>query len=547
MKEFRNALRLSKRLMAGQRIPLFLLLGVLLIFQIEAPLVLPLLLKEIFFSITALDAERLNIVLLTGFLLFCMNVVLMYIVNVYGDPLVTKFSFVAAENSFLEMGKLPTGTIENYYSRDDLFQRVAAGTGNIMGMYFGIVDILGNCGAIVAVLYVIADVSDGMFRLALIIIAFQAIRMAFQYWISQKINQQIQESRTDCIRFVKTLTFDHEFLQMNHIVELVHVYYAKARGTWFHLQMNRTISQSAFQSVGDFISGMFKLFLLGNILDSAIQLKTYVLNITSLYTAFDTIAVKANIVGSKVASFPVSMVPIKRLDEIFHYEGSEIKKEEEESYLFHNINVKVGNKQILQDISVEIPRFGKIAIMGENGSGKTTLLKVMAGLCTNPTIKTNIGVDNIIYMPADNLLFNNHLVSDNILYCTNQKDEIQKTLEEVAIEDVNDFMSKYGKEISGGEAKRVNYVRSILSGKELILADEPTSSLDEDTAAKVMNHLLGDERRACVYVTHSLKWAELADEIWLLRDGEVYKCLSDKDIDKVEGFVRVLQKAGERL
>lgn len=547
MKEFRNALRLSKRLMAGQRIPLFLLLGVLLIFQIEAPLVLPLLLKEIFFSITALDAERLNIVLLTGFLLFCMNVVLMYIVNVYGDPLVTKFSFVAAENSFLEMGKLPTGTIENYYSRDDLFQRVAAGTGNIMGMYFGIVDILGNCGAIVAVLYVIADVSDGMFRLALIIIAFQAIRMAFQYWISQKINQQIQESRTDCIRFVKTLTFDHEFLQMNHIVELVHVYYAKARGTWFHLQMNRTISQSAFQSVGDFISGMFKLFLLGNILDSAIQLKTYVLNITSLYTAFDTIAVKANIVGSKVASFPVSMVPIKRLDEIFHYEGSEIKKEEEESYLFHNINVKVGNKQILQDISVEIPRFGKIAIMGENGSGKTTLLKVMAGLCTNPTIKTNIGVDNIIYMPADNLLFNNHLVSDNILYCTNQKDEIQKTLEEVAIEDVNDFMSKYGKEISGGEAKRVNYVRSILSGKELILADEPTSSLDEDTAAKVMNQLLGDERRACVYVTHSLKWAELADEIWLLRDGEVYKCLSDKDIDKVEGFVRVLQKAGERL
>lgn len=201
-------------------------------------------------------------------------------------------------------------------------------------------------------------------------------------------------------------------------------------------------------------------------------------------------------------------------------------------------NVKysyAGNRTVLKNISAEF-EMGKIyAIIGSSGCGKTTLLSLLGGL-DSPSDgqilyrgediekkglawhrKNNVSFifqsyNLIDYMtPAENVALTSKLPPLPIL------ERLGLTKEE---------SRRNVLKLSGGQQQRVAIARALASDASVILADEPTGNLDEDTAAEIMNILkeCAHQMNKCVIlVTHSNDLAKQADMTFCLKKGELRK------------------------
>ena len=99
-------------------------------------------------------------------------------------------------------------------------------------------------------------------------------------------------------------------------------------------------------------------------------------------------------------------------------------------------------------------------------------------------------------------------------------DKIKEKIEAVAQKlGIREVLEKYPYQLSGGQKQRVAAARAIITHPSLILADEPTGNLDEETQAEIMQifHQLASDGRCIIIVTHSKEVAEEADEIYMLQ------------------------------
>ncbi|MDY3091576.1 MAG: ATP-binding cassette domain-containing protein [Erysipelotrichaceae bacterium] len=186
------------------------------------------------------------------------------------------------------------------------------------------------------------------------------------------------------------------------------------------------------------------------------------------------------------------------------------------------------------------------AILGSSGCGKTTLLSVIAGmddryegevLYKNKEIK-DIGIDNfrrnhISMIFQDYNLFQHLNSIDNIMLAVDissnhkniNKDIILQKLNEYGIDEIK--AKRKTSTLSGGEKQRVAIVRSILVNNEIIIADEPTGNLDNDSSLFVVQEfkkLAKDQNKCVIMVTHNLEMAKYADKIIRIDN---YKLLSE--------------------
>jgi len=211
---------------------------------------------------------------------------------------------------------------------------------------------------------------------------------------------------------------------------------------------------------------------------------------------------------------------------------------------FQNISKSYGNQIILNDISVEIEKSKSIAIVGQSGTGKTTFLNI-TGLIDKPDSGT------ILYNKLDVSLFNESerskfrnknigfifqlhyllpqcTVLENIMIPTltnknkSEKIECIKRAKEL-LDQLGMFenINKFPGQLSGGECQRTAFVRALINQPELILADEPTGSLDEETATILLSELMKLNKElntTLILVTHSIKLAQEMDKILQLKN-----------------------------
>ncbi|MDD5878967.1 MAG: ABC transporter ATP-binding protein [Clostridiales bacterium] len=221
-----------------------------------------------------------------------------------------------------------------------------------------------------------------------------------------------------------------------------------------------------------------------------------------------------------------------------------------------NISKKVGNKIILDDISLKIDEGSFVVFIGPSGCGKTTTLKLMNKLI-EPT-SGEIYIDgkpiskedpiklrrNIGYVIQSIGLFPHLTIRENIeLIPKLKKDQTdeeieQKTLELMKMVGLNpdEFLDKYPSELSGGQQQRIGLVRAIATDAKIILMDEPFSALDPITRNQLQEWLysLQEElKKTIVFVTHDMDEAlKLADKICIMKDGKV------QQYDTVENLLR---------
>jgi putative hydroxymethylpyrimidine transport system ATP-binding protein len=191
-------------------------------------------------------------------------------------------------------------------------------------------------------------------------------------------------------------------------------------------------------------------------------------------------------------------------------------------------------KPILQELTLDVKRGEFVSVIGASGSGKSTLFKLVSGLL-EPN-QGDIVIDGQVsekrlgsvgYMPQKDLLLPWRTVLENVyLPLEVKKERLQERLPEIkewlARFGLAEFENTYPNKLSGGMKQRVAFLRTLMTGKELLLLDEPFGALDSLTKRNMHQWLLGlwgELQKTVLFITHDLEEAILlSDRIYLLQD-----------------------------
>lgn len=199
-------------------------------------------------------------------------------------------------------------------------------------------------------------------------------------------------------------------------------------------------------------------------------------------------------------------------------------------------------KKVLKSINLSVEEGKMYAILGPSGCGKTTLLSLMGGL-DSPTSGQifydgqDIEKTGLSSHRKNNIAF--IFQSYNLIDYLTPKENVALTsklpplpiLERVGLTDEESKRNVL--KLSGGQQQRVAIARALASDAKVILADEPTGNLDEDTAADItaiLKECAHQMNKCVVIVTHSNELAKQADVIFRLKKGElqVFQATSNK-------------------
>ena len=211
-----------------------------------------------------------------------------------------------------------------------------------------------------------------------------------------------------------------------------------------------------------------------------------------------------------------------------------------------NIEKSYDNHNILHNFNYQFKDNKSYALVGKSGSGKTTLLNIIGRLELPDKGDILIDDDNLKTIPErryfkDYLgylfqnygLIDNESIKDNLKLAfigkklKNQDQEIimSKALSKVGLENYNIDRKIFS--LSGGEAQRVAIAKLIIKSPPIILADEPTGSLDSQSQENVLEIFkeLAEAGKTVIIVTHNPEVADYADVVIKMKDGEVVETI----------------------
>ncbi|WP_127534367.1 ABC transporter ATP-binding protein [Paenibacillus kobensis] len=209
--------------------------------------------------------------------------------------------------------------------------------------------------------------------------------------------------------------------------------------------------------------------------------------------------------------------------------------------ILKNIKKQFRGNTIFDNISICVDNGDLVAIKGTSGIGKSTLLNIISGLekpssgayTFNGRIMSDLRLNQLSkirskqigYISQFSPMIPKLTAIENIkvplLFNSNNKDNksLTKRIEElVVLFGIQNIITKRIELLSGGEIQRVGIIRSIATNPELIVADEPTNALDDETALKVLHYFkeLKSNGTTIIIATHSANVADYCDEVYLL-------------------------------
>jgi putative ABC transport system ATP-binding protein len=217
-------------------------------------------------------------------------------------------------------------------------------------------------------------------------------------------------------------------------------------------------------------------------------------------------------------------------------------------------NGENGEIHAVDDLSIQV-RFGEfVALVGPSGSGKTTMLAILAALLKPTSGQVLLdGIDLAAMNESQRVALRrskigftfqaNNLIPylsalENVqlmLRLNNQLDKIGRlrAQELMARLGLGDRMHNLPSQLSGGQQQRVAIARALIHNPSLVLADEPTASLDTERASQAVetfSNLIHESQRAGIMVTHDLRMVKYVDRVFQMRDGKltrIYDNLED--------------------
>ncbi len=187
------------------------------------------------------------------------------------------------------------------------------------------------------------------------------------------------------------------------------------------------------------------------------------------------------------------------------------------SIRIENLNVSFDNKQVIKDLSLELPEQGVVSIFGPSGAGKTTLFNCLAGLVT-PDSGSITGLEGkrLSMVFQENRLLPWFSALKNVAFVIDGDEAKAKMA--LAWMELADAADKLPTELSGGMQRRVAVARALAHGGDILLLDEPNTGLDEGLTYRMMELVLEQwAGRLVLLITHDRALVEkFADDKYQL-------------------------------
>jgi len=225
-----------------------------------------------------------------------------------------------------------------------------------------------------------------------------------------------------------------------------------------------------------------------------------------------------------------------------------------------DISKKIKDKKILNNVSFNVD-FGSICgLLGPNGAGKTSSFYIIAGLSNSDNGNIQLADDDVTnmpmhkrsklgikYLPQEPSIFQNLTVRENLLGLAeltyNSKEEINNFVEQ-SIEEFNlkDICNLKGRQLSGGQRRKVEIARTLVSNPKMILLDEPFAGIDPIAIEDIKDVLkkLKSKDIGILITDHNVRETlELCDTAAIINNGEIIahgtkdELISDKTVKKV--------------
>ena len=230
--------------------------------------------------------------------------------------------------------------------------------------------------------------------------------------------------------------------------------------------------------------------------------------------------------------------------------------------------------EALKNVNFTVEKGEYVAIMGESGSGKTTLLNILAALdkatagtvildgMNLTTIKDSAIAkfrrDNLGYVFQDFNLLDTFTLEDNIylplVLAGKKHQEMKERLDKLAPAlGITDLLKKYPYEVSGCQKQRAAVARALITNPKIVLADEPTGSLDSKSSDELLELFskVNQMGQTVLMVTHSTKAASHASRVMFIKDGiifhQIYKGISTdaQMYQKISDTLNLLAQGGD--
>jgi iron(III) transport system ATP-binding protein len=206
-----------------------------------------------------------------------------------------------------------------------------------------------------------------------------------------------------------------------------------------------------------------------------------------------------------------------------------------------SITKTIGSNTVLKDINLDVQDQEFLAILGSSGSGKTTLLRLISGFDSPDSGQIQLGAKMVFskglnvsaeerrvgFVPQDAALFPHLSVAKNIEFGISKHsaaERKQRVTELLQLVDLAGFEDRMPHQLSGGQRHRVALARALAPKPQLILLDEPFSSLDAELRVRLredVRNVITKTGTTAILVTHDQEEAlSIASRVAVLRDGE---------------------------
>ncbi len=206
---------------------------------------------------------------------------------------------------------------------------------------------------------------------------------------------------------------------------------------------------------------------------------------------------------------------------------------------FHNVSFHYDEKPIINELNASIQDKEFVSIIGPSGCGKSTLFRLITGLeeaSTGQIELTETKSHPVGYMPQKDMLLPWRTIIENAalpLECQGvQKKEAQIKAKELLHKfGLQGYETKYPKDLSGGMRQRVSFIRTLLTGGEILLLDEPFSALDALTKASLQEWLFEQWKeweKTILFITHDVEEALFLSNRILVVENQPITTLTER-------------------
>lgn len=213
-----------------------------------------------------------------------------------------------------------------------------------------------------------------------------------------------------------------------------------------------------------------------------------------------------------------------------------------------NVSKSFGKKQVLSNISLDIPYSQILGLLGPSGSGKSTLVKMIAGIDTptsgsvyllNTKMPQLSVMNKIGYMAQSDALYDELTAEENIkffsaMYKLTKSKQKQRIIEVMELVNLSEHLKKQVKQYSGGMKRRLSLAIALVHEPEVLILDEPTVGIDPVLRKSIWNELykLKDNGTTIIVTTHVMDEVEKCNYLGMIRDGRLIAVGSPSDIKR---------------